>query len=96
MPKKLILAVDDDPAILIVVQLTLEMEAGWAIITANSGQEGIRKTKTEQPDTILLDVMMSEMDGFATLEHLQTNPKFKHIPVIFLTAKAHFADHSRC
>ena len=92
MTSKRILIVDDEEAIQKVVRLSLKMEAGWDVLTATSGPAGVDSAETEQPDAILLDVMMPEMDGIATFKALQMNAKTKSIPVIFLTAKAQTAE----
>lgn len=94
MTVKRILLVDDEASILAVARVGLK-RAGWSVLTAASGKECIAKAETEQPDAIVLDVMMPEMDGLATLKQLQDNPQIKHIPVIFLTAKAQKADRRR-
>ncbi len=85
---KRILIIDDEEAIQIVVQFGLEMSAGWNVMAASSGLEGISRAEAEKPDMILLDVMMPDMDGLATFRALQQNPETRSIPVIFLTAKA--------
>ncbi len=89
---KRVLVVDDEDDIRDVVQLSLEATAGWQVLTARSGREGVTKAKTEQPDAILLDVMMPEMDGVVTYQELQADPSTRHIPVIFLTAKVQSTD----
>jgi two-component system, OmpR family, alkaline phosphatase synthesis response regulator PhoP len=85
---KRILIIDDEEAIQVVVQFGLEMAAGWDVMTASSGMEGIQRAKAERPDMILLDVMMPEMDGLATFRALRQSSETRSIPVIFLTAKA--------
>ncbi|NET37566.1 MAG: response regulator [Cyanothece sp. SIO1E1] len=92
MATKRILIIDDEEAIQAVTQLGLKMAADWHTLTANSGAEGITKAAVEQPDAILLDVMMPELDGIATFKRLQTNPRTSSIPVILLTAKAQTAE----
>ena len=92
MSAKKILIIDDDEDILEVAQLTFETVSGWQVLTATSGSEGIVKAQTEQPDAILLDVMMPKMDGIATFNQLQSNPTTQNIPVIFLTAKVQSID----
>ena len=87
MQPKRILVVDDEESIQKVVRLSLKMEASWDTITASSGQEGIHQAEIHQPDAILLDVMMPEIDGIATFEALHRNPRTQAIPVILLTAK---------
>jgi CheY-like chemotaxis protein len=95
MTLKRILVVDNEPYIQEVAQICLETVAGWQVSTASSGSECLIKAAAEQPDAILLDVMMPDMDGLATYEKLQANQDTKHIPVIFLTAKVQPADRRR-
>jgi DNA-binding response OmpR family regulator len=82
-----ILIIDDDEDIQEVAQLTLELQEEWTVVTASSGEAGIAIAQQEQPDAILLDVMMPQMDGIATLKELQAAPTTQSIPVILLTAK---------
>jgi two-component system, OmpR family, alkaline phosphatase synthesis response regulator PhoP len=92
MNHKRILIIDDEEAIQTVVQVGLKIAVGWDVLTAGSGSEGILKAANEQPDIILLDVMMPEMDGLTTFQQLQQNLATQSIPVIFLTAKAQASD----
>lgn len=85
---KRILVIDDEEAIRLLTQVTLETVANWKVLTAASGQEGIAIAQAEQPDAILLDIMMPGLDGRATFRQLQTNSLTLHIPTILLTAKA--------
>lgn len=86
-----ILAVDDEPSIIRLIQINLE-RAGYEVVTARNGREGLGKVATEKPDLIVLDVMMPAMDGFEALGHLRRDPATRDIPVIMLTAKAMDAD----
>ena len=95
MTAKRILVIDDDDDIREVAQLTLETMGAWEVLTASSGSEGLAQAEAEQPDAILLDVMMPDMDGLATFHQLQTNPATQSIPVILLTAKVQSADQRR-
>jgi len=95
IPMKRILVVDNEQYIQEVAKICLETVAGWKVETAGSGKEGIIKAETYQPDAILLDVMMPDMDGIATFEKLQANPLTKAIPVILLTAKIQASDRRR-
>ncbi|MEM8827862.1 MAG: response regulator [Cyanobacteria bacterium P01_G01_bin.19] len=88
MKEKCILLIDDEETIQEVVKVGIEIEAGWQVAIASSGWEGINLAENQQPDVILLDVMMPDMDGIDTLSQLKTNTKTSAIPVIFLTAKA--------
>lgn len=92
MADKNILLIDDEETIQEVVQVGIEIEAGWQVAIASSGQEGINLAQNQQPDAILLDVMMPDMDGIATLSHLKANAQTCTIPVIFLTAKTQAAE----
>lgn len=94
VPKR-ILIIDDDDDIREVAQVSLEMEGEWEVLSARSGGEGLVEAETEQPDAILLDVMMPDMDGPTTFRHLQANPALRHIPVILLTAKVQASDRRR-
>ncbi|RCJ27227.1 two-component system response regulator [Nostoc minutum NIES-26] len=88
MTTKRVLIIDDEETIQTVVLFGIRMAAGWDVFTASSGPKGIQTAQTEQPDVILLDVMMPDMDGIATFKVLQSHPETERIPVIFLTAKA--------
>ena len=87
-----ILMIDDDPGISYLAKMGVTRSKDWTVSTATSGQEGLAIAQTEQPDAILLDMMMPGMDGLATLKQLQEHPKTQHIPVIFLTAKPQTSD----
>ena len=89
MPTRRVLLIDDEDDIREVTQLSLEMVANWEVISASSGAEGILRAVADQPDAILLDVMMPDMDGPTTFTHLRSDPATRHIPVILLTAKFH-------
>ncbi|MCC0177108.1 response regulator [Waterburya agarophytonicola K14] len=88
MTHKNILLIDDEETIQEVVQVGIEIEAGWQVAIASSGFKGIDLAQQQQPDVILLDVMMPGMDGIETLSQLKNNDQTSSIPVIFLTAKA--------
>ena len=92
---KRVLIIDDEPIIREVVQNCLEDLAGWNVLTANSGNEGLTKVVEEKPDAIILDVMMPGMDGLTFLQRLRANPETQYVPVFLLTAKAEFTDPRR-
>ncbi len=92
MSSKKILVIDDEPDIRELAQMSLEMVSGWQVLTAESGNQGIAKAKQENPDAILLDAMMPDIDGIATFHKLQADPSTKQIPVIMFTAKVQAAD----
>ena len=87
MTAKQILVIDDDSDIRKLIQTCLEIMGGWQVLTASCGSEGLLLAQAAQPDAILLDVMMPDMDGTVTFQKLQANPLTKHIPVILLTAR---------
>lgn len=87
-----ILVIDDEERIQEVIQISLETLNAWEVITASSGFIGILEAQNHQPDAILLDVSMPQLDGFATFAKLQENPTTRAIPVIFLTAKVQLAE----
>lgn len=95
MSRKRILLIDDEEDIQALARLSLELEAGWEIVTASSGKEGLAIALAQPPDAILLDVMMPDLDGLGTLEALRTYPDLQQVPVIFVTAKAQATDRRR-
>jgi CheY-like chemotaxis protein len=84
-PAKTVLIVDDEP-FFIKLQTTLLQREGYRVLSASNGPEGLTLAKQHQPDLILLDIQMPEMDGFAVCQKLKQDEKLKHIPVIVLTA----------
>ena len=90
-----ILIIDDEDDIREVAALSLESVAGWEVVTASSGAQGLTKAAKEKPDAIVLDVMMPGMDGPTTFLELKKNPATAHIPVLLLTAKVHPTDQKR-
>jgi len=92
MKDKCILLIDDEETIQEVVQVGIEIEAGWEVTVASSGAQGIEVAQAQQPDAILLDIMMPDMDGISTLSQLKANAKTQSIPVILLTAKTQTTD----
>jgi CheY-like chemotaxis protein len=92
---KRVLVIDDEDDIREVAQVSLEIMAGLDVIVACSSREGLTKAEREQPDAILLDVMLPDMDGLMVFQQLQSNPATRHIPVVLLTAKVQVADQRR-
>lgn len=82
-----VLVIDDEADIRLIVRVSLR-QRGHGVSEASSGRDGLRTARAERPDVILLDVMMPEMDGPATLEAIRADPETSRIPVVFLTAKA--------
>jgi CheY-like chemotaxis protein len=82
-----IMIVDDDEDIRLVGELAARRIGKWDVVVAATGEEALERARSEQPDVILLDVMMPRVDGPATLAMLREEPDTAGIPVIFLTAK---------
>lgn len=90
-----ILIIDDEDDIREVAALSLESVAGWDVIKASSGAQGLARAAEHQPDAILLDVMMPGMDGPSTFREIRKNPSTAQIPVLLLTAKVQGNDQRR-
>jgi two-component system alkaline phosphatase synthesis response regulator PhoP len=84
MAKK-ILIVDDDPDLVEAVSMILESK-NYDVAAAYGGIEGLQKARTENPDLIVLDVMMPDKDGYAVCKELKADPALSKIPVLLLTA----------
>lgn len=89
---KRVLIVDDDPDIREIAATGFEIAGDWETREAASGLEGFAQACQHPPDVILLDVMMPETDGPTTAALLQSDPRTRHIPIIFLTAKVHLLE----
>jgi DNA-binding response OmpR family regulator len=85
MPEK-ILIVDDDVETLRLVGLMLQRQ-GYKIVAANNGAQAIASAKMEQPDLILLDIMMPDMDGYEVTKQIRSDIAIQKIPIIMFTAK---------
>ena len=88
MPKSdfKILAIDDEKDILLLLKYNLESE-GYIVKTASSGKEGLDIASKENPDLILIDIMMPEIDGIETCRKLREIEKFQSTFILFLTAR---------
>ena len=95
MPDIRVLVIDDEEDIREIARDSLEIMGGYAVLTANSGAEGLTGARAQQPDVILLDMMMPGMDGSATFQRLQDDAATRDIPVILLTAKVQASDQLR-
>lgn len=91
---KLVLLVDDDDDIREVAAVALELVNGFRVVTASNGHDALRVAKQEQPDGIVLDVMMPGMDGLETAARLAAEPATAGIPVILLTARVDAGERS--
>ncbi|NVJ10206.1 response regulator [Myxococcus sp. AM001] len=82
-----VMLVDDEEDIRTIGNLSLSRVGGWQTVLAASGAEALEKARAEQPDLILLDVMMPGMDGPTTFGRLRAEEATAHTPIIFMTAK---------
>lgn len=82
-----VVLIDDDPDLRKLVKLTLEFTAGWEVITAADGAEGIEAVRSAKPDVAVVDFMMPGIDGYEVCRRLKADPETAHIPVVFLTAR---------
>jgi DNA-binding response OmpR family regulator len=81
-----ILIIDDEDSIRSLLRLTL-VRAGYEVIEAGSGEEGITLAQAKKPDLVLLDVMMPGMDGFAVCRFMRQDPALNNMPIIMLSAR---------
>lgn len=88
MAGEVVLIVDDDRNIRKLIESYL-VSAGFKVVQASSGEEGIGTMEANPPDLVLLDVQMQGMDGFQTIQAIRKNRKFLHTPILFLTSAAH-------
>ena len=93
MSRGRLLLVDDDDDIRAIARISLERIGGWEVVPAASADEAEAAARAQAPDVVLLDVMMPDVDGPATLERLR--PLIGDAPVIFLTAKTQRSDLER-
>jgi two-component system alkaline phosphatase synthesis response regulator PhoP len=92
MTKK-ILVVEDEAELTNAIQIRLE-QAGYEVLIAYDGKEGLEKAREENPDLIVLDLMLPKMDGYKVCRMLKFDAKYKKIPVVMLTARAQEKDES--
>ncbi len=91
MNKKRILIVDDERDIVETIQFMLESE-GFECLTAYDGEDALLKARTENPDLILLDIMLPKINGYQVCRLLKSDEEYKHLPIIMLTAKVQESD----
>jgi len=85
-----ILAVEDDERIREAVKLALEDE-GWTVEEAGSGEEAVQAFSRQQPDVVLVDIMLPGIDGFELTRRLKKDPRTRDVPVLAVTGHAAFA-----
>lgn len=89
--QSVILVVDDNPRNLQVISTMLTAN-GFKVIVASSGQSALKSLEIREPDLVLLDIMMPDMNGYEVCGLIKANQRWKDIPVVFLTAKAELSD----
>jgi DNA-binding response OmpR family regulator len=87
-----ILVVDDTDTNIKLLRALLK-GAGYEVVTATCGQEGLTAASAEQPDLILLDIMMPDLTGYEVCQRLRATPETRHTPIVFLTALHEMEDH---
>ncbi len=91
MNKKRILVVDDEVDLVETVRFSLELE-GYEVLVAYNGEEALNQARKENPDLILLDLMLPKLDGYKVCRLLKFDERYKHIPILMLTAKTQEKD----
>jgi two-component system alkaline phosphatase synthesis response regulator PhoP len=89
-PKK-ILIVDDEVDLVETVRFPLEME-GYNVLVSYNGEDALNQARKENPDLILLDLMLPKLDGYKVCRLLKFDERYKHIPIFMLTAKTQEKD----
>jgi DNA-binding response OmpR family regulator len=89
-----VLVIDDEAPIRLLCRVNLEAE-GMDVLEAADGKTGLDLAREQQPDVVLLDVMMPGLDGWRVAEELLEDDRTRGIPIIFLTARAEFRDRAR-
>src|SRR5262245_50307795 len=91
---KKVLVVEDEDAVAHLIEATLG-DAGYLCLRARDGEEGLRLAQREEPDLIVLDVLMPKLDGVETVKRLKADPVQSRIPVLMLTALGAVEDRVR-
>jgi two-component system, OmpR family, alkaline phosphatase synthesis response regulator PhoP len=91
MNSKKILIVDDEVDLVETVRFPLEME-GYRVLVSYNGEDALNQARKENPDLILLDLMLPKMDGYKVCRLLKFDDRCKHIPILMLTAKSQEKD----
>ena len=89
-----VLVIDDEAPIRLLCRVNLEAE-GMHVLEASDGPTGLEKARNDDPDVILLDVMMPGLDGWQVAEELLDDERTRSIPIVFLTARAEVRDRAR-
>jgi two-component system, OmpR family, alkaline phosphatase synthesis response regulator PhoP len=93
MEKKKILVVDDQVDLVKTIQFALELEQ-YQVLVSYNGEDALNQARKENPDLILLDIMLPKLDGYKVCRLLKFDEQYKHIPILMLTAKSQDKDRS--
>ena len=91
MEKKKILVVDDEVDLVKTIQFSLEL-GGYKVLVAYNGEDALTQARKENPDLILLDIMLPKLDGYKVCRLLKFDEHYKHIPILMMTAKSQEKD----
>jgi DNA-binding response OmpR family regulator len=91
MKTKKILVVDDEVDLVETLRFPLEME-GFQVLVSYNGEDALNQARKENPDLVLLDVMLPKLDGYKVCRLLKFDERYKHIPILMLTAKTQEKD----
>ena len=89
--KKKVLLVDDSTTVLMVEKMILA-KGPFTVVTARDGREAIEKARSEQPDIVLLDVVMPNLDGLSACAAIRQHPETAHIPIVMVTTRGEEAN----
>jgi DNA-binding response OmpR family regulator len=89
-----VLVIDDEPDVLLLCRVNLEL-AGHEVVEAPNGKTGLELARTGEPDVVVLDIMLPNVDGLTVLSELASSEATRHIPVIMLTAKTQLEDRRK-
>src|SRR5678816_2663777 len=92
-PRARVLVVDDEPDLIRILQFGLQA-INFHVETASDGQEALKKAREIKPDIILLDLMLPKLDGYKVCRLLKFDDRFKHIPIIILSARTQEGDQT--
>jgi DNA-binding response OmpR family regulator len=91
MEEKKILVVDDEVDLVKTIQFSLEL-GGYKVLVSHNGEDALNQARKENPDLILLDIMLPKLDGYKVCRLLKFDEKYKHIPILMMTAKTQEKD----
>jgi len=93
MDQKKILVVDDEVDLVETIRFPLEIE-GFQVLVSYNGEDALNQARKEMPDLILLDLMLPKLDGYKVCRLLKFDERYKHIPILMLTAKTQEKDRA--